>query len=654
MSATIMTGDREDFVPKLGRIRARGGKASKRYLGKLYAKMEKARPGIFAAKGKSPFTGKRIGRGSAQAVAAHAFANYRARRVTVKIRSVRLGGNGGPKAQAHLYYIQRDGTDREHGPGKLYGPEHDDVDGKAFLVKGEGDRHQFRIILSPEDADALADLTDYTRDVMAGVENDLDTKLDWVAVNHYNTDHPHTHIVLRGKADDGRDLVIARNYITSGFRKRAQDVATLELGPRRDLEIAQQRFSEVEKERFTPLDRTLIEKSERGIVKLDRAETPFDRFQLKLLRARLRRLETMNMAARMDGEWALAPNLESALQEIGKRGDIIRSMHDAIGKDISPAQVRDFGDENTPSKLLGRVAGYGAMDDGHDKRFMAIDGADGNQWRIESKFEPGCAPQVGAIVEIEKATAGPKKSDRTIAAIAEKSDGVYSDELHRQFDASASDEYRLAHKRRLEALRRAGIVSREQDGSWRIPDDCLERAQFYERARAPTRINTLSWVALDQLKDARSGTLLDDLVEGNRETPGVDHGFGGDIRNALTARRQWLQSHGLLNETNQTKIDRVRLRELERTALNDAAADLEQKLGKIFTTPKEGEKIEGRYKRSIDLPQGRFAVVEKAGEFTIVRWRQAMEKQRGLQISGVMRSGRVSWTFGRQLSGLER
>ena len=262
--------------------------------------------------------------------------------------------------------------------------------------------------------------------------------------------------------------------------------------------------------------------------------------------------------------------------------------------------------------------------------------------------------RIGAIVEIEKAAPAPKKSDRTIVAIAQKSDGVYSDDLHRQFDSSASNEFRLAHKRRLEALRRAGIVSREQDGSWRIPDDYLERAQSYERARAPARINKLSWVALDQLSDARSETMLDDIVEGKRETPGVDHGFGADTRNAVTARRQWLQRQGLLNETNQTKIDRVRLRELERTALNDAAADLEQKLGKTVTAPKEGEKIEGRYKRSIDLPQGRFAVVEKAGKFTIVPWRQALEKQRGREISGVMRGGQTSWNFGRQKSGLER
>ncbi len=654
MSATIMTGDREDFVPKLGRIRASGGKASKRYLGKLYAKMEKARPGVFAAKGKSTFTGKRIGRGSAHATAHRAFANYRARRVTVKMRSVRLGGNGGPKAQAHLYYIQRDGTDREHGPGKLYGPEHDDVDGKAFLAKGEGDRHQFRIILSPEDADALSDLIDYTRDVMAGVENDLDTKLDWVAVNHYNTDHPHTHIILRGKADDGSDLVIARNYITSGIRNRAQEVATLELGPRHDIEIALQRFAEVEKERFTPLDRTLIEKSQGGVVKLDRAASPFDRFQLKLMRARLRRLEAMNMAARTDGEWTLAPNLETALQEMGKRGDIIRSMHEALGKDVSPAQVRVFGNGNAPNRLLGRVAGYGAIDDGHDKRFMAVDGADGNQWRIESNYEPGCAPPVGAIVEIEKSAPGPKKSDRTIATIAKKSNGVYSDDLHRQFDSSASTEYRFAHKRRLEALRRAGIVSRSQDGSWRIPQDFLERTQSYERARVPARIRTLSWVAIERLQEARAETLLDDFVQSDREAPGVDRGFGAEIRKAVTARRNWLQGQGLLNTTDQAKIDRVRLRALERTAMNDVAANFEEKLDKTFTASAEGQKIEGRYKRPVDLPQGRFAVVEQAREFTLVPWRETIEKRCGLEISGVMRRGRVSWTFGRQKGGLER
>ena len=104
--ARIMAGIDDEFRPKLGRIRSSGGRAAKRYIGKLYAKMEKARPGAFAKQSGSRFTGARIGRGAGLGAAfvqkGHPFSEFRSRRVTVKIRSVRLGNNGLPKAQAHL------------------------------------------------------------------------------------------------------------------------------------------------------------------------------------------------------------------------------------------------------------------------------------------------------------------------------------------------------------------------------------------------------------------------------------------------------------------------------------------------------------------------------------------------------------------------
>lgn len=52
---------------------------------------------------------------------------------------------------------------------------------------------------------------------MAQAERDLGTELDWIAVDHWNTDNPHIHVLVRGKADDGKDLVISRDYISRGF-----------------------------------------------------------------------------------------------------------------------------------------------------------------------------------------------------------------------------------------------------------------------------------------------------------------------------------------------------------------------------------------------------------------------------------------------------
>src|SRR3546814_4348438 len=69
------------------------------------------------------------------------------------------------------------------------------------------------------------------------MEADLGTPLDWVAVDHWNTDNPHTHLIVRGRDDTGKDLIIAGDYIAHGFRHRAAELATEWLGPRTELEI---------------------------------------------------------------------------------------------------------------------------------------------------------------------------------------------------------------------------------------------------------------------------------------------------------------------------------------------------------------------------------------------------------------------------------
>src|SRR5262249_9752760 len=151
----------------------------------------------------------------------------RMRRVVVKARIVRLKVSS-RAADAHVRYLQRDGTTREGEHGHLYGADTDMADGKAFTERGRADRHQFRFIVAPEDGDRLSDLRAFTRDVMRQMEKDLGTRLDWIAVNHFNTGHPHSHVIVRGRDDRGKDLIIAQDYITDGVRFHAQERATLE------------------------------------------------------------------------------------------------------------------------------------------------------------------------------------------------------------------------------------------------------------------------------------------------------------------------------------------------------------------------------------------------------------------------------------------
>ena len=191
---------RDDEVrPKLGRIRDRKGRKTISYITRVLRTAEKA-VGAAGRSRRARFTGARIGRGRAQgSIAALRSRSAGRRRVIVKTRVVRLKGADLSAARAHLRYVQRDGVTREGELGRLYDAAIDEADGKAFLERSGGDRHQFRCIVSAEDGTELGDLKPFVRDLMRQMEHDLATRLDWVAADHFNTGHPHTHVVLRGK-----------------------------------------------------------------------------------------------------------------------------------------------------------------------------------------------------------------------------------------------------------------------------------------------------------------------------------------------------------------------------------------------------------------------------------------------------------------------
>jgi hypothetical protein len=239
-----------DFRARPGRVRNRGGRGSDPWsfvtqVMRAATKVNGRRLKLAEMRGerqrgggrKRPRKGRcsRIGRGQAVADRLKRMASGRGpggrmRRVVVKARIVRLKA-GSRAADAHVRYLQRDGTTREGDPGQLYGADTGAADGKAFTERGREDRHQFRFIVAPEDGNRLSELRAFTRDVMRQMEQDLGTRLDWIAVDHFNTGHPHSHVIVRGRDDRGKDLIIAQDYITDGVRLRAQVSIGVRSGP---------------------------------------------------------------------------------------------------------------------------------------------------------------------------------------------------------------------------------------------------------------------------------------------------------------------------------------------------------------------------------------------------------------------------------------
>jgi len=126
-------------------------------------------------------------------------------------------------------------------------------------------------------------------------------------------------------------------------------------------------------------------------------------------------------------------------------------------------------------------------------------------------------------------------------------------------------------------------------------------------------------------------------------------GYGGEVRKALNLRRQWLIEQGLASQQGEDVVYRRNLlgmlREREVRAV---AGQLSGELGLRFVETRPNQQIEGTFKRSLDLTSGKYALIERAREFTLVPWRPEMEKYVGRSVSGLMReSGSISWSLGR-------
>jgi type IV secretory pathway VirD2 relaxase len=614
------------------------------------------RAGGLRASGRSRFTGARLGRGSGRGALLGSRPGGQ-RRVVVKARIVRLGPKGVASAVAHLRYLQRAGTTREGERGSLYGRDEGQViDGKDFLDRGASDRHQFRFIVAPEDGAEYDDLKPLIRRWMKQVEQDLGTKLDWVAVDHFNTGHPHSHVIVRGKDDRGKDLIIARDYMTQGLRARAGELVDLDLGPRSPQELMRAGQREIEQERFTNIDRRLLRAvDEHGLVRAAHG----DGVEQSLRAGRLQTLARMQLAVEeRRGAWRLADNFEQSLRRMGERGDIIRTMQRAMRERAPERAPADYaiydpaGGRGSP--IVGRVIERGLSDEHTDRHYLIVDATDGLSHYVDIGVSPPETLGAG-IVRITPVSAAPRQVDRTVAEVAVANGGRYSVDLHLRHNPNATETFAETHVRRLEAIRRVtGNVERAPDGTWIIAPDHLARVEAYERLKAergPVEVEPLTSRRLDQLVGHDGVTWLDRALT-QAEPIELGRGFGAEVRKALSARQQWLIDQQLADVEGEAVLLRANaLAVLQQRELRRVGSQLSRELGLEFATPLKGEAVEGIYRRAVMVGDVKYAIIEKSREFVLVPWRPTLERGIGKQVSGIMRDGGINWTIGRGRSG---
>jgi len=525
------------------------------------------------------------------------------------------------------------------------------IDGEAFHERGMDDRHQFRVIVSPEDGKELGDLRSYTRNVMAQMERDLGTKLDWVAANHYDTANPHSHVVIRGVTETGSTLIIPRDYISHGIREAAEHIATLELGPTTQIDVAKKLALSVRHDRFTSIDRDLLAKAQNQIVDLSKLPLDGSDWSQRFEKWRVKYLSSLGLTEKIGfGKWRLDDNFERTLRRMGDRGDILKAYHRGMSR-ANLDRSLDGEPIYDPAKKLarpitGKVIEKGVLDDVNDRSYIILDTMHGEALFVETGREANLAQiERGMVVTAGPQTYAPKTSDRTIADIASKRGGIYSPSFHEMNDPGAREEFIKAHVRRLEAMRRAGHAERNSDGSWTVPKDYLKRAAQYETSRSfgnPVKLDIRSRLPLAELTQTMGKTWIDtELIKGGSESDAL--GFGQEVETLKAQRQKFLLSQKLIQRSS--GVTQSTLDTLEKIDLDAAGKTLSEQFGKPYKAAPESGRISGIYREAIQRPSGKYTVIEKSKEFTLVPWRDTMDRNLGKSISGVVKGQTISWTL---------
>jgi type IV secretory pathway VirD2 relaxase len=478
-----MSQNDNDLRVRPGRIRDSGRRSSrpKSFVGQVMRAAKRAgHVGDAFGRGTGGASRSRFGRGRRAALSLSLRST--SRRVVMKARVVRHHGTRFRSApmSKHMTYLKREGVTRDGADARMFDAASDAADERAFAERCKDDRHHFRFIISPEDAVELGDLRAFARELMSDVARDLGTRLDWIAVDHWNTDNPHIHVLIRGRAEDGQDLVISRDYISRGFRDRAAERVTLELGPRSERAIQSALEREVEAERWTSLDRALRIAADEGagVADLRPSASGEDLALRRLMVGRAAKLERFGLAEQIvPGCWTFKSGIEDRLRDLSARGDIIKTVHRAMRGFGREPDISSFAlhDDEPGDSVIGRLIGRGLHDELKGSAYAIVEGIDGRTHHLkftDIEMTGDAAP--GAIVEAwsyddvqgRKRLSLATRSDLDIEAQITASGATWLDRQSLARDAVLANggfgsEVRDAMYRRIDHLAREGLARRQ-------------------------------------------------------------------------------------------------------------------------------------------------------------------------------------------------
>lgn len=507
--------------------------------------------------------------------------SYR-QRVTVKARIVKARGGKGRAAMArHMGYIEKEGAGPDGGRPVAFDAEKslDANDLAGFVDRCSDDRHSFRLIVSPENARGL-DMERYTRDFAARMERDLGTSLDWVAAAHYDTDNPHVHMILRGVDDRGADLIIARDYVSVGMRERAQDVATIALGRRSELDVVKGLQRDVAEHKLTAVDRRLVldqTKAKDGLI--DLGPVPSDGVLASRRSIKLQRLKTLEQLGYAEkavaGRWKVVPDLVERLQQAGQGGDRARVIAPHMATEHALEQ-RHLDPLTLQAPVRGVVIDRGLANALHGTEYVIVASPDGAlNYAALSAYSEADADRpvrVGEYVELRPYTppSAVLSADRRLMEQSGINGGIYDPAEHlaaihekeglAERLPTTPEEFVRAHERRCEALASRAHLERLDGGKYRVPADLAERIEAdpsLTSQRAPfLQVVAPSRGRVDELASVPGYTALDDaLTDGTADALAKASKNAGRpltktqnrLRAALAERQRQLVQMGVLD-----------------------------------------------------------------------------------------------------------
>ena len=286
--------------------------------------------------------------------------------------------------KAHGRYLARESATHraaQRQAGFDAGQDKVDVASRLDDWQRAGDPRLWKIILSPELGDQL-NVQQLARGVMARVEQEIGAEVEWIAVAHFNTGHPHVHVAMRGVDCEGREIRLPGEFVKHGIRTIAEQWCTEELGYRTRAQAQEALRREVGEMRYTSLDRI--------IARADPASAEESHFaitcqggsgRVPFVTARLSVLEGMGLARRVDAEnWEVQRDFQAILRRAQRIGDRQRTL--AAGGVLRSDERLPIGplDDQVADFVEGRILVHGEDDNG--RSYVMLESTDAKVYVI--------------------------------------------------------------------------------------------------------------------------------------------------------------------------------------------------------------------------------------------------------------------------------